>query len=406
MRKLLIPMLVAPIVAALGGCAGLCTPENLPDPTQRDVYRQVGERVASHLRQAERLERRGELLGALSHYEKAHFFDPGRQEARAGADRLRAQAERRAEYHFQRGMGSTQRDKAGALKSFNQALHLRPDHERARQAHTALLRDPEMASLIAGLEQALRSAFRSYGGRPEEITPMQAGVDGLLAYDARNSTALEIERAVERDRRRYVDRFLQTGHSLIDAGRVEPATEAFRQVQAIDPDNDEARESLRKLQQQKDLLYFINLARYRLQKDDSAKALEYAAEALAIDGENPEALALLVQARTAEVERWIAQARESLGRGEYVSAVDYLQKALDSERVGPETERVLADFDATLERELPRILEAAQRFYEAKRFEESLKLFEYILRIDPENSVGRTYAPKINYRLKTIESLE
>lgn len=404
---ILIFLVAAQLFAA--GCARMENYAFLPREMRREIYLDVTNIIEEHLEAGNDYYENGDYYDALKNYRIAVFYDDSLAEIKERVKGLEKRIATDSEKSYQQGLALLDTDRAGALKAFNRAVHINPEHEKARKEYNALLREPEFQEKLARLEEALDENFKNYNKTEEEIATLSKQVAEILALDHKNKKALAARPVLEADKRRFIYRYIEKGEQLLEAGKLDEAKESFKKAQQLaEKDNGEIREYLREIQRQKDIQYALNLAKYRLRKKDYQKAVEFAGKVLSMDARNNEAKQILSNALLGQQKATLDRAKHYFEQRDYANALSSLNHLLadNANGNGEETVKLMNIVKEKLDKEIEQMLSEGQALYDKKEFTESLTLFEFVLQVDPENDIAKTFIKKIHSRLETIESLK
>ena len=392
----------------LGGC-GLCQPEvtDLSQPQQRYIYHNVAYKIRHHIALGDSYRAQGLLNKAKESYEAARFYDPAYPGLGEKSLAVLKAIDEQITTGYAQGIDALSKgDKIGAMRGFNQVMMADPTYRDAAKYHKELLLDPEVTALLRDKESRIREKITAERKDPEAIAQLSLDIQDLLDLHYQNpvaQTALEKAKALKAELLTY---YLREGKRLYKAGRFKAATDAFRSAQVLEPTNDEATESIRKIQQHRDMVYYVNLAKNKLRRKQYDAAAKYAQKALAIDDENEEAREIMQSVALGQVDETLDEAVSLMEEGKLLEARELISRVLAGDSGNTKARALNTKIVKAIQQRLPELLDEAQKLYGQNRFQESLELFQEALQLEPDNNISLTYIKKINNRLKTIQSLQ
>ncbi|MCU0606935.1 MAG: PorV/PorQ family protein [Candidatus Edwardsbacteria bacterium] len=203
--------------------------------------------------------RGGGLIDAIAEFGRVLEIKPGHQaardwlttasnalvQARAAGDTLRGIAAAQVDRHMQAGAALlSAKDYGGAIREWQQALALDPNHPAAAAA-VADARALQQQAVAEELRQADRFAAR--GKWPSAL----ARVDRALSHDPEHGDAQAKKREFDAAVRDLAARHAKLGIDLFQQGRYEQAVVELKLALALDPGNKPAAEHLAKAASQR-----------------------------------------------------------------------------------------------------------------------------------------------------------
>jgi tetratricopeptide (TPR) repeat protein len=372
---------------------------------QREIYQKIATEIDQSLQRGDAHLRQGDFYQALTSYRQAAFYQPSAGLA-SKIQELETKISKNSAVLFAQGQELLPHDELAALKVFNQAVRLNPDHRQAREIRDRLLRVPETQATLADRQSTLQRAWKDYPHGEEPVTSLLEQAEAILALQHENPLALEVSRHLDRERREDVRHYLTMARELFAAGQFQESRLSARQAQVIEPGNREALVLLSEIQQQQDYAYLLNLTRFRLEKNDYEKAEESAGMALGLEVEPGEAAALLDRARLARLNHALEQVLLSFAQGAYEEAVSHLQWIMTDAPLYEQLPDLRKIVQETLAQKIPLLLAEGRKLFNENRLNDANRILTCVLDLDPDNQTAATYLKKVRNRLQTIQSLQ
>jgi tetratricopeptide (TPR) repeat protein len=412
-RKMSLRRLWPAVLLFVSGCASFTPVADLdgqtmspaPSASKREIYQTVAAEIDLSLEQGHALLQKGDYYLALTSYRHAAFYNQSPELARK-IQELETKIAKDSEQLVAQGRSRLPLDEVAALKLFNQAVRLNPDHRQARVARDRLLRTVPIKQELTAREAALRQAWENQPHRQESFASLAEQADVILAHNCDHPLARQVRQHIDRERSADSRLSLAKGRELLAAGQLQQAKVLIQRARTIDPDNREISALLQDIQKRQDLAYFLNLARYRLEIRDFDKAEEFAGKALALQADDQEVTALLKRIRLARLSHTLDQALHLFARKDYEKAVGHLQRIIEDGAKYEEWPESQKTIQSALAMKIPKMLEEGKKLFGENKLTEASRVLVCILELDPDNSVAATYLKKIQNRLQTIQSLQ
>jgi tetratricopeptide (TPR) repeat protein len=401
------------VLLFITGCAylapadldGLAAVPSAPSAAKREIYQKVTAEIGFSLEQGHALFQKGDYYQALTSYRHAAYYKQSPELARK-IEELEAKIAKDSEQLVAQGQRRLPQDELAALKLFNQAVRLNPDHQQAREARDRLLRTPAIKQDLAAQEAALRLAWENQPRQQESFAGLAAQADAILAYQCDHHLARQVRQHIARERSDDSRLYLTRGRELFAAGQLQQAKELIQGARTLDPGNRDLNVLLQEIQKRQDIAYFLNLARYRLENGDFDKAEEFADKALELQANDHDATTLLKRIRLARLDHALDQALQLFARKDYEKAVGHLQRVMGDGARYDEWPELQKTIQSALAQNIPQMLEEGKKLFGENKLTEANRVLVCILDLDPDNSVAATYLKKIQNRLQTIQSLQ
>jgi tetratricopeptide (TPR) repeat protein len=412
-QKLSMRRLWPAVLLFVTGCASLAPATDLdrqavppaPSAAKREIYQAVTAEIDLSLEQGHALHQKGDYYQALTSYRRASYYKPAPELTRKIAE-LEARIAKDSEQLVAQGRSRLPQEEMEALKLFNQAVRLNPDHQQAREDRDRLLRTPGIKQDLEAREAMLQRAWKSKPLPQESFADLAAQADAILAYQCDHPLARKIKQHIDKERADDSRLYLTRGRELFAAGQLQQAMVLIQRARTIDPGNREIPALLQEIQKRQDLAYFLNLARYRLETNDFDKAEEFAIKALELQADDRESTALLKQIRMARLDHALDQTLQLFVRKDYEKAVGQLQQIIGDGARYEEWPELQKTIQSALAQKIPQMLEEGKKLFGENKLTEANRVLVCILDLDPDNSVAATYLKKIQNRLQTIQSLQ
>jgi tetratricopeptide (TPR) repeat protein len=389
-----------------------CVPryESLKPDQKRDIYERVTIEAKAHRARGELLEEMGYLHRALDEYEQANFYGATQPVPADRLDPLRARIEKETPKHYKRAQKALQSGKSTeALEQLNQVMRLNPHYKQAATQRAELLKLPEHSQQMQAHEHQLQTLLAEPNPDQEAI---DRNIDALLRWQHDHPLAFK-QRLEHFESARQAEQqgleLLNLGRTALRENRLEAAEKHFKAARSIDITRQEAVKGLVALQNRKDAIYYLNLAKREQRKGNLNEAQAFIDKGLRADrGYAPIGTFQRELAREqmgAQAGRKLAQAKEHLKNRRYLLALQEVEGVLEHDPGHKEALALQAEIEATISEDAPRLLSEAESLFDRNRYDESARLFESVLQVDPDNNVSKTYLERIQSRRETLEML-
>jgi len=340
---------------------------------------------ATPLERGEQLYRAGDRTGAIETWrgiaDDSHAHAAAQQRIAAVEDeqqKLVARYEQRGRYFERKGR------LAEAILSWRVVLKLAPD-DAATLAHVQDL-SRRLATRKAELDTAFRSALRA--GRLAEA---RSSVEELRRLDPFDPAAESGEREVQEALGAEVDRLLASGRRGFTAGDYPKATEAFRAVLALEPQNESAQ----------GYLSYIDLVR------ESERSKPVPPVASAASKPAPRAEPPQLRATDAEIraEGFYRNALAAERAGDRYAAIGQDLRALAANPAHARAREHVGKLRAQLAPEVPGLVDAGRVAFQQEDLQSALDHWQRALLVDPDNERAAQYAARTEKLLQNLEQL-
>lgn len=388
------------------------------EPNLDRIKKKVNERVLALHKEGLENYRKNDLLKAIDSFSEALKLNPEYEPSKNWLakikqelsqeelkERERIEKLQKAEVFYNRGLSYYGRKTfEEAIKEFDQALLLNPNHENAKKYRQMAIDELEAERLgLKGLEAA-KSFYEKGMKNFNEEKYYQAKKDfnmAIKAYPAFKEAVEMLPKAEER-LAQQIKPFFNEAVSDYRKRKFSSATENFNQVLKLDPENKEALEYLDKIQNEKNaaIQFHFTEGKRAFNSQDYSKAIYHFNEVVFLDNENREARKLLEAAREkvrAETEKLHAQALKEYEAQRFDEAIALWKKVLALDAANKVAENYIEEAEKK-KKELrtkalvAEYLKRGKELYENKDFGQALELFNKVLKEEPSNSEAIEYA--------------
>lgn len=306
-----------------------------------------------------------------------------------------------AEQEYQRARNQIQlKDRRGALQAVHRSLSYDPENANARLLGQTL--DP----IIRNLDQQVDSLFRraQYWESQQKYVNAAANYLNILKIDPRNK---KVENAIAKIRPRVnyqTNIWFAAAEKMFNDGELERAKDIFQSILLIRPNHPQAMEYLEKidsiLKKEAEDRYFRGLGFYS--QRNFAKAREEFEAILKIDPDHQEAKEYLEridresqQARL-RITNLLQEAETLERRGSLLGARQRYQTILSLEPGNSQATQRLADLNQRIIRYVAEQYALGEKAYGNNRLGEAQRIFRNILSYSPNHAGARRYLARIS----------
>ncbi|MCS6983825.1 MAG: tetratricopeptide repeat protein [Leptospiraceae bacterium] len=388
------------------------------EPNLDRIKKKVYDKVLAFHRQGLENYRQNDLLKAIDSFAEALKLNPEYEPSKNWLakikqelsqeelkERERIEKLQKAEVFYNRGLSYYGRKTyEEAIKEFDEALLLNPNHENAKKYRQMALEELEAERLgLKGLEAA-KSFYEKGMKNYNEEKFYEAKRDfamALRAYPAFKEASEMIPRA-EASLAQQIKPFMNEALTNYRKRKFSAAVENFNMALKLDPENKEAKEYLEKIQNEKEgaIRFHFGEGQRAYNAKDYSKAIYHLNEVVFLDEGHLEANRLLAQARDkvrAETEQLHSQALKEFEAQRYDEAIALWKRVLELDAANKVAENYIEESEKK-KRQLrskalvAEYLKRGKELYENKDFEQALGFFNKALKEDPQNAEAQEYA--------------
>lgn len=265
---------------------------------------------------------------------------------------------------------------AESVLNYRLALKLQPD-DRATLEHVQ-----ELVRQLAARRSELRSEYREAFGAGD-LARAREHLEALSNLDPFSADVASAERQLESALEARVGRLLARGRRGYSSGRHEAAARAFREVLALDPENESAQG------------YLAYIARIREEEWRPAAGPEALPEPVEVEASDTEIRA----------EGFYQNALAAERAGDPFTAIRYDEAALEIQPGHPRARDHLAALRRRLAPDVETLLEAGRQYYQEEDLQAALDQWRRVLLIDPDHRQTRDYVARAERLLENLERL-
>ena len=323
----------------------------------------------------ERRYREGDRLAALEIWRGIPPDHFGHEAAKRRIAEVEEEFQRLVVRYRKRGAYYEKRGRlAESVLNYRLALKLQTD-DQATLDH--------VQELVRGLARRRKEQSAAFRERFEEGDLAGAGraLRALRLLDPFSAELVSFERRMAAARDGRIEKLLAEGKRGFTSGRLRRAERAFRQILALDEENESARGYLSYIQKIRSKGWESGQAGLGDPPGLDASDAEIRAEGL--------------------FQRALAAERE----GDAYAAIRYDLAALRTHRVHPRVRSHLARLRRRLEPELPELLRAGREHYQQEDLQAALDQWHKALLVEPGNAQAREYAARAERLLENLDRL-
>lgn len=323
----------------------------------------------------ERRYREGDRLAALEMWRGVGSDSPYHEDARTRIAEVENEFEQLVVRYKKRGRYYEQKGRlAESVLNYRLALKLQPD-DRATLDHVQSL-----ARTLAERRETLREAYRA-SFEAGDLATARTHLEALRTLDPLSPAIATDERHLEAALREEVDTLLARGRRGFSSGNHAKAERVFRQVLALDPENESAQ----------GYLSYID----KIRREEEGESRARAGDPREVDATDAEIRAEGAYQNALAAER----------AGDPYAAIRYDQAALRADARHAGARAHLASLRRGLAPEVEGLIQAGREHYQQEDLQAALDQWRRVLLIDPDNARAREFVARAERLLENLERL-
>jgi tetratricopeptide (TPR) repeat protein len=320
-------------------------------------------------------------------------------------DRIDELQQKAAKEAYLTGLGYySQQNFAKAVEFFQQALTLAPNYEEAQdyldKSQAALQQQKEkIGRLLAEAERLSRQQQSNNAYRTYRE---------VLALDPENETAKQQIRLLQSRIDAFVGEKLQAANRAYDRGDYAQATDLCQQILAVAPRQEDATALLQRIGQfntrradefvQRGLDYF--------EARDWNRAVGEFDKALGFDPKNKVALQKRDEALSQSgIQQLLEQAQVYFSQSQFLQAIEFYRRILERDPTHPVARARLDECQRQLNSQVEKYFERGLRLYAVDDYEGAIREWDKVLSIDPTHKQSLDYKQRARQQLETLRKL-
>lgn len=402
------------------------------EPNIERIKSEVNQRVLAYHRQGLEKYSENDLLASIDSFSNALKLNPEYEPSKTWLfkikqelsqdelkERERIERLQKAEVYYNRGLSYYGRKTyEEAIAEFEQAVLLNPDHEQAKR-YLAMAREEYEAEKagLRGIEAAnsfYEKGMKNYSERKyyNAVHDFRFAVKAYPGHEEAQDMLPKAQEALDAQVRPY----LQRGENEYRRKKFSNAEQEFDNALKLDPDNETAKEFLKKLSDEKSaaITYNMTEGKRNFGKSNYSKAISHFDEVVKLDPDNKEAANLLAQSRAqvkTRVDALHAEALKDYEAGNYPSAIKKWEKVLEVDPANALAARYIKDAEDKQKKtqygELAKSYnKKGKQLYENREYELALNEFNKTLEIIPGDPEAREYRQKCVAAIEEEKSKE
>lgn len=347
----------------------------------------------------------GEIPRAEQIFESIILVKPDHYASKLYLDKIQEFYQKQAEQHYFAGLGYySQRKLDLAREEFEKALRIMPNYQDANHYLNRISEEKSQninrinALLNEAYQKEQNGAWKSALARYQDVLRIQPD----------HAQALEKTRELRRRIDNYVARHYNRGINAFNNNDVARAKSEFATVLIMDPTHAGAQQYMNRLSARSSgrSTNYVERAQQHYDEGNWDAAIMMADSALAVNPNTAEAQELKTLAQSyREEEQWLLMAKAEYNRGNYLTAMEHLDKVIERNPENLEARELRETCQTRLNERVDEYFNRGIQLYTEEKYEEAIKIWDVVLRINPFHKGAADYKEKARERLDALESL-